>query len=87
MRRTMPAPDKLPALRIGATEFKARCLSLLDLVATRRDTIVVTKHGRPVARLVPFEEEPAPRAFGILAGTVWAADDLVAPTGERWNAG
>lgn len=82
----MPGSEKPSTLEMGATEFKARCLSLLDLVATRCDTIVVTKHGRPVARLVPFEDEPATHAFGILAGTVRAADDLVAPTGEMWDA-
>lgn len=70
---------------IGATEFKAQCLALLDQVARQRVPLVVTKHGRPVAMVVPYEEA-APPAFGILAGTVQASDDLVAPTGERWDA-
>jgi len=38
---------------ITATQFKARCLRLLDEVAETGETLVVTKHGRPVARVVP----------------------------------
>jgi prevent-host-death family protein len=38
---------------IGASEFKAKCLSLIDRVATNGDNVVITKRGRPVARLVP----------------------------------
>lgn len=72
---------------VGATEFKAHCLALLDQVAKQRTPIVVTKHGRPVATLVPYvAEETAQHAFGILAGTVQATDDLVSPTGESWDA-
>lgn len=41
---------------VAASEFKARCLALLDEVAETRAEYVVTKHGRPVARLVPLED-------------------------------
>lgn len=73
------------AASVGATEFKAHCLALLDQVAQDRTPLVVTKHGRPVAKLIPYEEEVG-HAFGLLAGTVSAQDDLVAPTGEAWDA-
>lgn len=43
------------AQEIGATEFKARCLALLARVAEERVEYIVTKHGRPVARIVPVE--------------------------------
>jgi prevent-host-death family protein len=43
-----------PSLReITATQFKARCLRLLDEVAQTGETLVITKHGRPVARVEP----------------------------------
>jgi prevent-host-death family protein len=42
--------------RIPASEFKAKCLALLDEVAETRETLVVTKRGKPVARIVPAEE-------------------------------
>jgi prevent-host-death family protein len=69
---------------IPAGEFKARCLQLLDAVATRGEPLTITKRGRPVARLVPL---PAAGAlFGALAGSVREQQDLVAPVGERWDA-
>jgi len=42
-----------PQKEITASQFKARCLRLLDEVAETGETLVVTKHGRPVARVVP----------------------------------
>ncbi len=41
---------------ISASEFKASCLSLLDRVAQTHETIVITKYGRPIARLVALED-------------------------------
>lgn len=46
----------MAADEIGATEFKARCLALLERVAQERMEYVVTKRGRPMARIVPIEE-------------------------------
>ena len=57
--------------RYSAAEFKARCLELMDHVRESRVEYVVTKHGRPVARLVPFTEpRKATTFFGSLKGTV-----------------
>lgn len=67
---------------IQASTFKATCLHLLDEVAETGQTIVVTKHGRPVARLMPLEESPS------TAGSVTIlthGDDLFT-TGEQWDA-
>ena len=71
-------------VRIAAGEFKAKCLKLLDEVARSGEGLVITKRGRPVARLVPM---PGPQdLFGALAGSVVHEDDIVPPTGEDWNA-
>ena len=70
---------------VPATEFKANCLRLMDQVETMRAEFVVTRHGKPVARLVPYDDAP-PSLFGMLAGTVQAADDLIDPTVEVWDA-
>ena len=43
---------------IKASEFKAKCLKLMDEVAESGEEIVITKNGRPVSRLVPFRERP-----------------------------
>jgi len=67
---------------VSASEFKARCLALLDEVAATGKALVVTKRGKPVAQLVPVES----RQPASLAGSLLQADDLVSPTGEVWNA-
>jgi prevent-host-death family protein len=89
-QRTAPAaPDRRSddgtALNVPAAEFKTHCLSLLERVRQSRRPIVVTKHGRPVAKVVPFRAEP-PSILGFSKGTVKILGDIVAPTGERWEA-
>lgn len=71
---------------IAAGQFKARCLSLLDLVSRSQQVVTITKRGKPVARLVPLEVEKPRKLFGWLAGHVVAEDDIMSPTGERWEA-
>jgi prevent-host-death family protein len=70
---------------MSATAFKARCLELMDLVAEGRGEIVITKRGKPVAKLVPVKPG-TPDIIGYLKGTVTYHGDIVAPTGEHWNA-
>lgn len=70
---------------VPATEFKAHCLELLDRVRQTREEITVTKHGRPVAKLVPLSETRQP-LFGCLEGTVRRYGDLLGPIDERWSA-
>jgi prevent-host-death family protein len=68
---------------IPAGQFKARCLKLLDEVAETGETIVVTKRGKPVAKVEPIEEPPS------LKGTVVflvSDEELIAPIDEVWNA-
>jgi prevent-host-death family protein len=66
-------------LQIGASEFKAKCLALMDQLAARKlSRIVVTKHGRPVAVLSPppTPEEAADALFGCLKGEIIAPADF-----------
>lgn len=67
---------------IPAGRFKAECLALLDRVQRTGEAIVVTKRGRPVARVVPLERAPSPS----LRGSVRYHGDIVSPLGERWEA-
>jgi prevent-host-death family protein len=69
--------------RIGAGEFKARCLALLDEVADRRAEIVVTKRGVPVARVVPIAAPPSTEGSVTLLAI---DDDAYLSTGEAWDA-
>lgn len=65
-----PAPEGT----IGAAEFKARCLELMDKVRETGTDYVITKHGVPVAKLVPVGERDARGLFGSMADTVVTFD-------------
>jgi len=73
-------------MKISAGEFKAKCLRLMDEVSTLHTEIIITKFGKPVAKLVAVREEPAHPLFGCLKGSVERVRDLVSPTGESWDA-
>jgi prevent-host-death family protein len=69
---------------IGAGEFKAKCLQLIDEVAARRQPLIITKRGRPLAKLVPIDN---PRSlFGAMAGSVTHEEDIVSPLDVHWDA-
>jgi prevent-host-death family protein len=63
--------------RVPATEFKARCLELMDRVAQKRVTYVITKRGRAVPRLVPVERKRDEPLFGRVRGMAEQAGDIV----------
>ena len=79
------SPKQALAPNIAAGEFKAKCLGLLDEVQQSRKEIVITKRGKPVAKLVPVHEE-APKLFGRMKGSVKILGDIVGPAGEIWFA-
>jgi prevent-host-death family protein len=56
--------------RVSAAEFKATCLELMDRVRETGVEYVVTKHGRPVAKLVPYSDPEKQPLFGSMKGTV-----------------
>jgi len=72
-------------MKIAAAKFKSQCLSLMDEVERKRKEIVITKRGRPVAKLVPVDEGTN-ALFGGMRGTVKVTGDIVSPIGVRWNA-
>ena len=65
--------------KVPATEFKARCLQLMDRVAETRTTYVITKRGKAVARLVPVERAPGEPLFGRLRDMAEETGDIVGP--------
>lgn len=69
---------------IGAGEFKAKCLQLLDEVAASREPLVITKFGKPVAQVVPMP--PAVKLRGALEGTVLYEGDIISPLENDWEA-
>jgi prevent-host-death family protein len=62
--------------QVSASNFKAECLRLLDEVAESRRPIIVTKRGKPVAKLVPIDDQPID-LFGRMAGTIRICGDIV----------
>ena len=70
---------------IDASEFKAKCLELIDEVAEAGGEVVITKNGRPVSRLAPYRERPK-TLFGIDRGKVKILGDIVAPIDVEWHA-
>ena len=68
--------------QIGAAEFKARCLSILDHVED--DGIVITKRGKPIAKLIPIRAESA-GLIAALKGKLKIKGNLLS-TGMRWDA-
>lgn len=67
---------------VGAAKFKEQCLSLLDHLDP--EGLVITKHGKPVAKLIPFERQSA-TLIGSLNGKITVHGDLLG-TGVNWDA-
>jgi prevent-host-death family protein len=69
---------------IAAGEFKSKCLKLLDKVAESRETLVITKHGKPVAQVVPMPAEE--NIVGSMKGSVLWMGDIISPIDVEWDA-
>ena len=67
---------------IGAAKFKEQCLSLLDHLAP--EGVVITKHGRPVAKVIPYPQAPS-GLIGVLRDKITIHGDILS-TGEAWDA-
>ena len=68
-----------------ASEFKAKCLQLMDEVAHEGNEIVITKHGKPVSRLVPYRPPPKSR-FGAGRDRMKSVGDIISPVDVEWQA-
>jgi prevent-host-death family protein len=72
-------------MKVSASEFKAKCLRLMDEVKARGAEIVITKHGKPVAKLVPYREKTSV-VFGFMKNSVTIVEDVISPIDETWKA-
>jgi len=72
--------------KMAAGQFKIHCLTVMDEVQAKRETVVITKHGKPVAKLVPVDKD-ADDIYGFLAGKGEVTGDVVSPalTSEDWG--
>jgi prevent-host-death family protein len=71
---------------MAAGSFKTHCLAVMDEVLAKRETVLITKHGKPVAKLVPADKN-ADDIFNFLAGKGVVAGDTVSPaiSDEEWG--
>jgi antitoxin (DNA-binding transcriptional repressor) of toxin-antitoxin stability system len=86
----MPA-ETVKKTAIGVTAFKSKCLGLIEDIANgKTDSIVLLKHNRPVAKIVPAGEDAGESfdLWGAMRGTVTIPPgvDLTDSTGEVWDA-
>jgi prevent-host-death family protein len=70
---------------VAAADFKARCLELMDRVRETGAEYVVTKHGEPVARLVPYRATARPSLFGSMKGTVLKYERPLDPLDDTYE--
>ena len=70
---------------IKASEFKAKCLSLIDEVSRTGQSVVVTKRGEPLVEVIPHRPK-AKNAFGIWKDSVKITGDIISPIDVEWEA-
>jgi prevent-host-death family protein len=73
-------------MQISAAKFKAQCLKLMDQVNAHHEEVVITKHGKPVAKLIPFTPEPTRSLFGYMKSSVKIHGDIIKPIEDEWDA-
>jgi prevent-host-death family protein len=72
--------------KMAAGSFKTNCLAVMDEVQARHETVVITKHGKPVAKLVPVNAD-ADEIYDFLAGKGVVNGDIVSPavSPDEWG--
>jgi prevent-host-death family protein len=72
--------------KMAAGAFKANCLAVMDDVQAKHETVLITKHGKPVAKLIPAGPQ-VDEIFGFLRGKVTITDDVISPalSGREWG--
>ena len=69
---------------IKASEFKAKCLKLMDAISETGDELIITKNGKPVARLVPYVKPMS--LFGLFKDDIRIVGDIMEPLDVEWEA-
>jgi prevent-host-death family protein len=69
---------------MAAGSFKAQCLAVMDEVQAKRETVLITKHGKPVAKLVPADKD-TDEIYNFLRGKGAITCDIISPAIEDWG--
>ena len=74
-------------ITVGISKFKAQALRMLDQVDKTHEELIITKRGRPLAKIIPIKEKSSKSTPGKLADTLVFEKDVVSPLGEEiWNS-
>ncbi|MGA8221314.1 MAG: type II toxin-antitoxin system Phd/YefM family antitoxin [Candidatus Acidiferrales bacterium] len=68
--------------KVAAGSFKTNCLAIMDEVQAKHETVIITKHGKPVAKLVPVNTA-TDEIYNFLAGKGTVVGDVVSPALSR----
>ena len=74
--------------KISAATFRTRCLAIMDEVHAKRQPVLITKHGKTIAKLVPADES-TDDIFNFMAGRGRIVGEIISPaiTPEEWGLG
>ncbi len=70
---------------MAAGSFKVHCLALMDEVQAKRETVIITKRGKPVAKLLPAGKD-TDDIYNFLRGKGTVAGDVISPAIEHWGS-
>lgn len=86
MVMTMVTREVAMTKTMKASEFKAKCLAVMDEVAATGEPVVVTKNGEPVVDLVPHKKKPKRDLVGIFKDDLVIKGDIISPIDVEWDA-
>jgi hypothetical protein len=72
-------------MEMSVSEFKAKCLAIVEDIANKKERVVITRYGRAAAEVIPFTGSTGTPLFGRAADTTKILGDLTS-TGETWDA-
>lgn len=72
-------------MEMSVSEFKAKCLAIVEDIANKKERVVISRYGRAAAEVIPFSGGTSTPLFGCAANTTRILGDLTS-TGETWNA-
>ena len=76
-----------PLNTMAISQFKAHALKVIDEVARTRESVIITKRGKPLAKVIPYQDSKGKNQPGKLADTILFEKDIVSPLGEDlWDA-
>ncbi len=73
-------------MKISAAEFKTKCLKIMDQVNAYHEEVIITKYGKPVAKLIPYSKKQSKSLYGYMKDSVSIDGDIIEPIGEVWDA-